>query len=70
LIAVSKPSSSSLIGRLNSVRVLSSSPTVAWTSSHTFLVAGPPVMAEAVQRALDEAEVKGENVIAERFSGY
>jgi ferredoxin-NADP reductase len=36
----------------------------------TFLVAGPPAMAEAVQQALDEAGVKEENVIAERFSGY
>jgi len=36
----------------------------------TFLVAGPPAMAEAVQKALDEAGVKEENVIAERFSGY
>ena len=37
---------------------------------YTFLVAGPPAMAEAVQGALDEAGVKEENIIAERFSGY
>ena len=36
----------------------------------TFLVAGPPAMAEAVEKALEEAGVKEENVIAERFSGY
>jgi ferredoxin-NADP reductase len=36
----------------------------------TFLVAGPPAMAEGVQHALDEAGVKEENVIAERYSGY
>jgi ferredoxin-NADP reductase len=36
----------------------------------TFLVAGPPPMAEAVQKALDEAGVTEENVVAERFSGY
>jgi ferredoxin-NADP reductase len=38
--------------------------------SFTFLVAGPPAMAEGVQKALDEAGVKEENVIAERYSGY
>lgn len=36
----------------------------------TFLVAGPPAMTEGVQRALDDAGVKEENVIAERYSGY
>jgi len=36
----------------------------------TFMVAGPPGMAEGVQRALAEAGVKEENVIAERYSGY
>jgi ferredoxin-NADP reductase len=36
----------------------------------TFLVAGPPAMAEGVQQALAEAGVREENVIAERFSGY
>jgi ferredoxin-NADP reductase len=39
-------------------------------NAFTFLVAGPPGMAEGVQKALDEAGVKEENVIAERFSGY
>jgi ferredoxin-NADP reductase len=37
---------------------------------YTFLVAGPPVMAEGVQTALREAGVRDENVIAERYSGY
>ncbi|HET9242173.1 MAG TPA: FAD-dependent oxidoreductase [Gaiella sp.] len=37
---------------------------------YTFLVAGPPAMAEGVQGALAEAGVRGENVIAERYSGY
>jgi ferredoxin-NADP reductase len=37
---------------------------------YTFLVAGPPAMAEAVQKALDEAGVDEENVVAERYSGY
>jgi ferredoxin-NADP reductase len=36
----------------------------------TFLVAGPPAMAEAVQKALEEAGVEEENVVAQRFSGY
>ena len=36
----------------------------------TFLVAGPPAMAEGVQEALAEAGVDEQNVIAERFSGY
>jgi len=36
----------------------------------TFLVAGPPAMAEGVQEALAEAGVDEENVIASRFSGY
>jgi ferredoxin-NADP reductase len=36
----------------------------------TFLVAGPPAMAEGMQKALEEAGVEEENVIAERFSGY
>ena len=39
-------------------------------NAFTFLVAGPPPMAEAVQHALEEAGVRDENVIAERFSGY
>ncbi|HUF01821.1 MAG TPA: FAD-dependent oxidoreductase [Gaiellaceae bacterium] len=37
---------------------------------YTFLVAGPPAMAEGVQVALREAGVREENVIAERYSGY
>jgi ferredoxin-NADP reductase len=37
---------------------------------YTFLVAGPPAMAEGVQGALQEAGVRDENVIAERYSGY
>jgi ferredoxin-NADP reductase len=39
-------------------------------NEHTFLVAGPPAMAEGVQQALAEAAVDEENVIAERYSGY
>jgi ferredoxin-NADP reductase len=37
---------------------------------YRFLVAGPPAMAEGVQKALQEAGVQDENVIAERYSGY
>jgi ferredoxin-NADP reductase len=37
---------------------------------YTFLVAGPPAMAEGMQQALEEAGVQDENVIAERYSGY
>jgi ferredoxin-NADP reductase len=37
---------------------------------YTFLVAGPPAMAEGVQKALAEAGVDDENVVAERYSGY
>jgi ferredoxin-NADP reductase len=36
----------------------------------TFMVAGPPAMAEGVQGALAEAGVREENVIVERYSGY
>ena len=36
----------------------------------TFLVAGPPGMVEGMQKALAEAGVADENVIAERYSGY
>jgi ferredoxin-NADP reductase len=36
----------------------------------TFLVAGPPAMAEAAQEALAEAGVREEHVLADRFSGY
>jgi ferredoxin-NADP reductase len=39
-------------------------------NQYTFLVAGPPAMAEGVQRALEEAGVQEQNVIAERYSGY
>ena len=37
---------------------------------YTFLVAGPPAMAQGVQGALEEAGVRDENVIAERYTGY
>ena len=37
---------------------------------YTFLVAGPPTMAEAVQNALHEAGAPEEHVVAERYSGY
>jgi len=37
---------------------------------NTFLVAGPPAMVEAMQKALDKAGVDEKNVIAERYSGY
>jgi len=36
----------------------------------TFLVAGPPGMVEGMQKALAEAGVADENVVAERYSGY
>jgi ferredoxin-NADP reductase len=39
-------------------------------NQYTFLVAGPPAMAEGVQAALREAGVQDENVIVERYSGY
>ena len=39
-------------------------------NAYTFMVAGPPGMTEAVQKALEEAGVDEEHVIAERFSGY
>jgi ferredoxin-NADP reductase len=39
-------------------------------NQYTFLVAGPPAMAEGVEGALREAGVRDENVIAERYSGY
>jgi ferredoxin-NADP reductase len=39
-------------------------------NQYAFLVAGPPGMTEGVQTALDEAGVREENVIAERYSGY
>ena len=37
---------------------------------YTFLIAGPPAMAEGVQGALQEAGVRDENVVAEHYSGY
>ena len=39
-------------------------------NDYTFLVAGPPAMAEAVQAELAEAGVDEANVTADRFSGY
>jgi ferredoxin-NADP reductase len=39
-------------------------------NQYTFMVAGPPAMAEGVQRALAAAGVRNENVIVERYSGY
>jgi len=38
--------------------------------SKTFLVAGPPAMAEAVADSLRDAEVPDERVLTDRFSGY
>ena len=39
-------------------------------NAFTFLVAGPPGMAEAVQKALEGSGVDDENVRVDRFSGY
>ena len=39
-------------------------------NQYTFLVAGPPRMTEAMEKALAEAGVKEENVIAEGYTGY
>jgi ferredoxin-NADP reductase len=39
-------------------------------NQYTFLVAGPPAMAEGVQAALQQTGVRDENVITERYSGY
>ena len=39
-------------------------------NQYTFLVAGPPAMAEGVQGALQDAGVRDENLITERYSGY
>jgi ferredoxin-NADP reductase len=39
-------------------------------NEYTFLVAGPPAMAEGVQAALRQAGVQEENMIVERYSGY
>ena len=37
---------------------------------HTFLVAGPPAMAKAIEATLAEAGMSEENVKAEQYSGY
>ena len=37
---------------------------------YTFLIAGPPAMAEGVEQALEEAGVNAANVFVERYSGY
>ena len=37
---------------------------------YTFLIAGPPAMAEGVEHALEEAGVNEANVFVERYSGY
>jgi ferredoxin-NADP reductase len=37
---------------------------------YTFLIAGPPAMAEGVQHALEEAGVSEAHVFVERYSGY
>jgi hypothetical protein len=34
------------------------------------LIAGPPAMVEGTKSELDQAGVKEEHVIAQRFSGY
>ena len=39
-------------------------------NQYTFLVAGPPAMTEAMGKALGEAGVKEENVIASGYTGY
>jgi ferredoxin-NADP reductase len=39
-------------------------------NAYTFMVAGPPAMVEGMQAVLEEAGVRDENVIAERYSGY
>jgi ferredoxin-NADP reductase len=38
--------------------------------AYTFLVAGPPAMAEGMQKALEAAGVREEDVRIERYSGY
>jgi ferredoxin-NADP reductase len=38
--------------------------------AHTYLVAGPPVMAEAVAESLRAAGVPEDRVLADKFSGY
>jgi ferredoxin-NADP reductase len=39
-------------------------------SDSTYLVAGPPGMVKAMQRALEEAGVEKEHVVAEGYTGY
>jgi ferredoxin-NADP reductase len=39
-------------------------------NAYTFLVAGPPAMAEGVQKTLEAAGLREENVRTERYSGY
>jgi ferredoxin-NADP reductase len=39
-------------------------------NQYTFMVAGPPAMAEGVQAELAEAGVDEGNITADRFSGY
>jgi ferredoxin-NADP reductase len=39
-------------------------------NAYTFLVAGPPAMAESVQKELKKAGVSEQNVIVESYSGY
>jgi ferredoxin-NADP reductase len=39
-------------------------------NQYLILIAGPPGMTEGVQKAVQQAGAKEENVIAERFSGY
>lgn len=37
---------------------------------YVFLVAGPPAMAEGVEKALEEAGIDQANVLVERYTGY
>ena len=39
-------------------------------NQYVFMIAGPPAMAEGVEKALEVADVHDDNVIAERYSGY
>jgi hypothetical protein len=39
-------------------------------NGYTYLVTVPPPLAEAVQKALNEAGVTEEDVLARRYSGY
>ena len=38
--------------------------------SHTYLVAGPPAMAEGVSEALKDAGIPEERILSDGFSGY